>query len=136
MHIKDADLRNVLVTAGFIVEGMMGYDLANVADVHDEGCIGLITEATSYAPYIERLWLIGSAFISYHSKQPSDIWPYDLVSPFGSWYALTCITDKEVPDQQIVKNYILIEAYKYFIKDNNFTQEQQAELLSTLKQST
>lgn len=135
MLIKDVDIQNVLTTAGFIVEGMMGHDLSEAADTHDNGCIGLISEATSYAPYIERLWAIGAAYLNSHNKSSSYIWPYDLVSPFGSWYALTCITDKEVPDQQIVKNYIIIEAYKYFIKDNGFTYEQQAELLNQLKLS-
>lgn len=137
MLIKDADLQEVLTTAGFIVEGMMAYRLHEVSDKHGEGCIGLVTEATSYAPYIERLYQIGRGYMNHHQdKSASGVWPYDVVSEFGSWFALSILNECEAPDETRVRNVLVDMVHGYCLKDNDFTEEQQAELLKQLKQST
>lgn len=134
---QDRDLAAVLMTAGFIVEGLMAYNsISDVADQHGEGCLGLITKVTGYAPHIERLWQIGHAYMHAHDKSSGDIWPYDFVSAFGSWYALATITNKEVPHEKQVHEHLLCSAFDYFTKDNDFTEEQQAELDQQLKQAT
>lgn len=110
---------DLAIVGAYIAEGLFSHR-TKLLEHCPCGHIGIVADACSYAEYALDLCDAGYGV----TGEYPGVWEYEVIDPFGSWYAKRLIaTDHQQPTPQQVRVYLLNETQAFFTLDRRIGTE-------------
>lgn len=132
---------NLMSAAAFVMEGLHDAGYQACVDAYPRPVLDLVDEVTSYVPYIERLAEAAYAYLDSENIGRPGVFPYEVTSPFGKWWGLYLIENREAPFESVVYTYLTQSVFEFCVPArhsglNNDQQLRLSEILIAVPKST